>query len=172
MSEVRIYRRPLPVVARRERRGAEREAVARLVEEAFGAGTVLGHMADGRPYVASRPGVHVSVSHCADECVLAVSDRPVGVDVEMARLQLSGIASKFLTPSEAARGPHDMDALLRYWTAKEAVFKCAGIVGLVISEIEVSEDFSRAAARGCGYRLEFLCTEGKVMAIAGMGEDK
>lgn len=172
MSEVRIYRRPLAAVARRERRGAEREAVARLVVEAFGADAVMEHMDDGRPYVVSCPEKYVSVSHCTDECVLAVSDSPVGVDVETFRQQLAGIAIKFLTPAEAAHGPHDMDALMRYWTAKEAVFKCAGIKGLVISEIEVSDDFSRATVRGCEYRLEYFCTPGKVMAIAGMGEDK
>lgn len=156
-------------MARGERREVEREAVARLVAEVFGADAVMGHMPDGRPYVPSRPEVHVSVSHCADECVLAVSDSPVGVDVETARQQLARIAAKFLTSAEAARGQREMDTLLKYWTAKEAVFKCAGVEGMVISEIEVSEDFLYAIARKKIYRLQFFCTDGKVMAVAKMG---
>lgn len=166
MNNVRIYRTVLPDVARGERHRAESEAVARLVREAFGADAEIAHMDDGRPYVAACPEMYVSVSHCADECVLAVSNSPVGVDVETVRQQLLRIASKFLTPSEAVRGNVDMDSLLKYWTAKEAVFKCAGVEGLVVSEIEVSADFSHAKARGKEFLLEYFCADGKVMAVA------
>lgn len=169
MSDVKIYRSVLPPTVRDGRREAERAAVARLVADVFGAGVELAHSADGRPYLPSRPEVYISVSHCADECVLAVSDSPVGVDVETARQQLPRIAAKFLTPAEMARGPHELEALLKYWTAKEAVFKCAGIPSLVISEIEVSADMSHATARGVIFELDYIPASGKFLAIARRG---
>ena len=137
MNDVKIYRTPIAPSERAERRELEREAASKLVAGVFGHATVIAHEDDGRPYLPTHPGVCISLSHCVDECVLAVSDSPVGVDVETARPQLSRIAAKFLTSREMARGPHDVDALLRYWTAKEAVFKCAGMPSLVISEIEL-----------------------------------
>lgn len=167
MSKVKIYREVMPVISRGSRRAAEREVVAGLVTGVFGAGVEMSHDDDGRPYLPSRPDVYISVSHCADECVLAVSDGPVGIDVETARPQLSRVAAKFLTGAEASRGPHDILTLLQYWTAKEAVFKCAGVPALVISEIEVSADMSHAVAHGCVFSLEYHFSDGrKVMAVA------
>lgn len=162
-----IYRSQLPEAARGARREAERAAVGRLVETVLGAGVTIAHRDDGSPFVEGRDDLYVSVSHCADECVLAVSRRPVGVDIETARQQLTRIAGKFLTPAEAARGPHDLDSLLRYWTAKEAVFKCGGMPGLVISEIELTADLTRAHARGRVFTVEYHHpSPGKLIAVA------
>ena len=169
MNDVKIYRTPRAPSERAERRELEREAASKLVAGVFGHATVIAHEDDGRPYLPTHPGVCISLSHCVDECVLAVSDSPVGVDVETARPQLSRIAAKFLTSREMARGPHDVDALLRYWTAKEAVFKCAGMPSLVISEIELSDDMSHATARGESFELEYMPSPGKLLAIARRG---
>lgn len=149
---MRIYTGPIAPSARGGRREAEREAVRRLVARAFGPDVELGHDPNGRPYVPTMPGVYVSVAHCSDECLLAVSDIPVGVDIETARPQLARIAAKFLTQSEQAVGPHDIAALMRYWTAKEAVFKCAGIPALVISEIEVRHESPCRSMATCSPR--------------------
>ena len=46
-----------------------------------------------------------------------------------------------------------MSELLKMWTAKEAVFKCASVSDLVISEIEVSATMDYASARGIRYAV-------------------
>lgn len=151
-NHVRIYTRKIAPSARAGRREAEREAVNALIKSAFGAAVALEHDAAGRPYLPAVPDVHISISHCVDECVLAVSDRPVGIDIENARPQLVRLAPKFLTLSEQSAGPHDLPALMRYWTAKEAVFKCAGISGLVISGIEVRHESADRSLAICASR--------------------
>ena len=167
MNDVKIYRCPIAEADRRARREAEREAASQLVVMALGAGAKIAHRDDGSPYVEGREDVFISISHCADECVLAVSCRPVGVDIETSRQQLTRIAGKFLTPAEAARGPHGLDSLLRYWTTKEAVFKCGDMPGLVISEIELTADLTRAHARGRTFTVEYHTpSPDKLMAVA------
>lgn len=170
MNDVRIYRRAIAATTRGARREAEREAVAHLILEAFGPEARLTHDRHGRPYLEDEPSVYISISHSAEECLLAVSDRPVGIDIETPRGQLQRIAGKFLTPSELSRGPHDLGTLLRYWTAKEAAFKCAGIPSLVISEIELSPDLSHATARTEQYAITYIITPESVTAIARQGE--
>lgn len=166
MNDVKIYRRPLPATTRGARREAEREAVAQLIREAFGPEAKLTHDENGRPYLEGATDIHISISHSAEECLLAVSNRPVGIDIETPREQLQRIAAKFLTPAEYSRGPHDIGVLLRYWTAKEAVFKCSGMPSLVISEIELSPDLSYATARTDQYTITYIVTPESVTAIA------
>ncbi|MDE6377205.1 MAG: 4'-phosphopantetheinyl transferase superfamily protein, partial [Duncaniella sp.] len=142
---IKILTATIETTGRTGRRQAEREAALRLVRGWFGSDATIAHREDGAPYVEGR-GEYISVSHCADQCVVAVSDAPVGVDVETRRAQLLKIAPRFLTPREQAEigslGELDrdsqLDLLLHYWTAKEAVFKCASLPDLVISEIEVT----------------------------------
>ncbi|MCM1050997.1 MAG: 4'-phosphopantetheinyl transferase superfamily protein [Paenibacillus sp.] len=172
MIEIDIYRREIPASERGARRDCEREAVAALVARAFGDGTVLDHTPEGAPYIASRPGVHVSVSHSRGECVLAVSAVEVGVDLEEPREQLARVAGKFLTPEEKGRGELSVEDLARYWSAKEAVFKCAGISDLVISEIKIDGSMKKATARGEIFSIFFAENFAPaVLAIAVKGAE-
>ena len=162
---VEILTSTISVTPRSEHRKAEREAVASLVTRYFGTGATLEHTHDGAPYVHCFDG-YISVSHCVDLCVLAVSSEPVGVDIDIPRRQLMRVAPRFLTHREQAdidaRGEmtdeRRIDLLLHYWTAKEAVFKCAAIPDLVISEIEVvlDENFERARASVRGHRFAVM----------------
>ena len=108
---------------------AEREAVSRLVETAFGSGAALTHSAAGAPLVDGVEEGRVSVSHGAGYAALAVCDagRRVGIDVESPRAQLRRVVRRILTPREAEILPDaatcDIALLLRIWTAKEAVYK-------------------------------------------------
>ena len=152
---MKIFSSPIQCPNRSERRIKEIEAVTQLVARAFGPGAELRHTDEGRPYIDGRDDVYISISHCADICLLAVSDTPVGIDAETARDQLIGIAHKFLTQGEMARAPHSLTTLMRLWAAKEAVFKCASIPGLVISEIEISESMDYACARSRRFGIRF-----------------
>lgn len=127
-----------------EKRRAEREAVLKLVHEAFGPDVGYTHDADGAPVVEGVDS-YISVSHCSDRAVLTVrNEGPVGVDIERFRPQLRRIARKFLTDAESAVSPLSDEALLRLWTAKEAVFKAASDPSLTVSRIEVSLETLKA----------------------------
>lgn len=180
------------------RREDEAIAVKCLVEEAFGKGAVIDHTPEGAPYIQDRPGTYISISHCQDTCVMAVSDKPVGVDIETARPQLERIAHKFLTPCEmqslndkmqsldgemhildGEMHIHSLMTLMQLWTAKEAVFKCAGNPSLVISEIEILLDSintlsfheAKAIARRRTFDVCFpLITHSHVIAAASPGK--
>ena len=75
---------------------------------------------------------HFSLSHCDGVVAVAVSDEPVGIDVELSSYTVRpALAEKILSENEKAgylsltddgRG----DFLLRCWTAKESIFKMRG----------------------------------------------
>lgn len=104
--------------------------LADLLRSEFGIGefsiSIGGH---GKPYLADRPDIHFSISHCRSAIAVAVSDSPVGVDVEAFRSFSDGLLDKSMNPSEkaailASEEPQEVFASL--WTRKEAVFKLLG----------------------------------------------
>lgn len=80
----------------------------------------------GKPFVAGAP--HFSLSHSGHFVACAVSDRPVGVDIEALR-PLRDLTRRVCTEEEAAfvlENGFDSARFLQIWTAKEAVLKCTG----------------------------------------------
>lgn len=85
----------------------------------------------GKPYLVSEPGVHFSLSHSADWAVCAISDHPVGVDIERCEPGRRDVASRFFHKEEvrylntllpSARD----DAFYKLWTLKESFVKSTG----------------------------------------------
>ena len=95
-------------------------------------------------------GVHVSLSHRLGWIAAAVSDAPVGVDIECERPPRSAAAERamlMLSPAELADwrsvpAAAQEAALLACWTAKEAWFKAS-------APGTAPWDFRRIAARAC-----------------------
>ncbi|RII17627.1 4'-phosphopantetheinyl transferase sfp [Streptomyces sp. YIM 130001] len=85
----------------------------------------------GRPALSGVP-VHFSLSHAGRHALIAVSDRPVGVDIELVpEPALVTDVARALHPSErdqlAMLGPESApDAFARCWARKEAVLKGTG----------------------------------------------
>lgn len=82
----------------------------------------------GKPYLPGGP--EFSLSHAGDFAVCAVSDFPVGADIEKARVT-EAVAERFFHPDEvsflrALPVSEQADARLRLWTAKEAYTKYLG----------------------------------------------
>jgi 4'-phosphopantetheinyl transferase len=103
----------------------------------------------GKPELAGPAGrdVHFSLSHSGDRCAIAVSEEPVGIDVEEIRElpELEGIVRSRFAPDEAAEiltlsGEQRLRAFYRCWTRKEAYLKAtgAGIGGDSLQQVEVS----------------------------------
>ncbi|WP_197498353.1 4'-phosphopantetheinyl transferase family protein [Cupriavidus gilardii] len=88
---------------------------------------------NGAPLVARHADKHVSIAHVGDSVACAVSNRPIGLDLEMLRPGRSRAALLEAITDAAERSMllagrrHDAETLaLEAWTLKEAALKCRG----------------------------------------------
>ena len=86
----------------------------------------------GKPVLRGSE-LHFNVSHAGGLCALAISDSPVGIDLQnlsaLDRISdLSKFAERFLTPDERAIFSEEptKERLCRLWTRKEALVKLLG----------------------------------------------
>ena len=86
--------------------------------------------AHGKPFLEGHSGIHFNISHAADAIVCAVSDRPVGIDMEKKRKVNLRIINRFFAENERAfvlAGHNDQDErFTQIWTMKEAYVKYTG----------------------------------------------
>lgn len=112
------------------RRAAEKGAVGDIMALHL-PGVELRHLPSGAPCI---DGAFISITHARNVAAVAVSGRPVGIDLEYPRPQLERIAHKFLSVTERQTYT-TLPALLHAWTAKEAAFKACHAAGFPISVI-------------------------------------
>ena len=112
----------------------------------------------GKPYIESCP-VHFNISHASGIVAVAVSkSTPVGIDIEQLRQMRKGFAARYFNEAEQAvlRDANSPDeALIRLWTAKEAVGKQHGTgLGKNIPAIDTQEAMHTVLERnGTRYAL-------------------
>lgn len=82
--------------------------------------------AEGKPYLAKCP-LHLSLSHSGPFAVCALSDQPVGVDIERFRSVSPSLWRRYLAmePTEAMG---DVYTCILRWTRYEAALKRSGFV--------------------------------------------
>ena len=83
----------------------------------------------GKPALRDYPHIHFNLSHCRDAVVCAISDKPVGIDVESVSHYKESVARYTMNQQEMeqilqAERPDVM--FTRLWTMKEAVLKLSG----------------------------------------------
>jgi len=89
----------------------------------------LDYLPTGKPVLSN--GQYISISHSGMFVVVAVSSQPVGIDLEARNAKLLKISSRFKHPDDVIPVLSDEISRLQYlWTAKESVYKLAGIPGL------------------------------------------
>ena len=90
--------------------------------------------AHGKPYVLNLPA-HFNVSHSGDYTVVAISDRPIGIDVEvitdfsaiLAKKLFNEDELKYISGTSTTRKKALMQkSFFEIWTAKEAYLKYMG----------------------------------------------
>lgn len=90
---------------------------------------VFGKNEHGKPFLVDYPDVHFNISHCKSGIVVAVSDHPIGIDIESYR-KVSDSLLRYTMNEEEQRIIAESDDPVRtfteYWTKKEAVFKLRG----------------------------------------------
>lgn len=107
---------------------------------------------NGKPYAWNLP-LYFSISHSGDHVACAVSERPVGLDIEEKRARDVSAARRICSGKEldyilVGDGEERLLRFLRVWTAKEAYVKLTGegIKGMkkadffeLLSRLEVQE---------------------------------
>lgn len=83
----------------------------------------------GKPSLPDYPHIHFNISHCKGAVACAISERPVGVDIETFRPIRESIVRYAMNETEAQRilqatRPERAFAIL--WTQKEALVKLTG----------------------------------------------
>ena len=83
----------------------------------------------GKPFLKDHPEVHFNISHCKNGIAVAVSDQPIGIDIESYHQINEGLI-RYTMNEEEERIINESDDPARtfteYWTKKEAVFKLRG----------------------------------------------
>ena len=81
----------------------------------------------GKPSIVGHPEIYFNLSHCKEAVVCAISDKPVGVDVEGRREMGDKVVKRVFSPYEIeaimqSEEPFDI-GFIRLWTAKESIVK-------------------------------------------------
>ena len=96
----------------------------------------------GAPYLAAGP--YFSISHCKQGIAVAVSDSPIGVDIEAIRPLNENLVRKTMNSEEQAcifSSTHPEVEFIRLWTKKEAYVKMQG-TGIISDLHDILSDCS------------------------------
>jgi len=82
---------------------------------------------NGKPYLQGLP-FHFSFSHCKGYAAVAVSDHPIGIDIEIIHSRILKVAHKFLNESEKQMidnlsEQEQLKQFAFFWASKEAMYK-------------------------------------------------
>lgn len=115
----------------------------------FGRPTALEHDRHGAPRVTQFGG-YVSISHTRGLVMMAFSDNePVGIDVERISERVMRVRGRFVGDTEAQHiVADDVAANTLVWTAKEAMYKLAGVPGASLRDDFSIDSAMRAGADG------------------------
>lgn len=80
---------------------------------------------NGKPYIEGNP-LFFSIAHSGERAVIALSDKPVGVDMEIFKKRTRESLIKRYSERERAEICTEED-FLRHWTAREAYIKLYGL---------------------------------------------
>jgi len=96
---------------------------------------------NGKPYFPDRPDVYFSLSHSRTHVLCALSDKPVGVDIESPRTISERAVIYFCSNEELALfDPLDL------WVLKESYVKLFGETMAMIKSLRFSRDGDRIVA--------------------------
>ena len=83
----------------------------------------------GKPSIVGHPEIHFNLSHCRDAAICAVSEIPIGVDVESVREFKESVARYSMNDEELQKiwNSERPDVVFtKLWTMKEATVKMTG----------------------------------------------
>ena len=83
----------------------------------------------GKPSIMGHPEIHFNLSHCKEAVVCAVSNQPIGIDVESIREYKENLVNYTMNDEEINQinsSDNPAAAFIRLWTMKEATTKLIG----------------------------------------------
>ena len=83
----------------------------------------------GKPSIIGHPEICFNLSHCKEAAICAISDQPVGVDVESVRSFNESLVRYTMNEDEIRQIESSEDqavAFIRLWTMKESAMKLIG----------------------------------------------
>lgn len=118
----------------------------------------------GKPHL--KDGVNISISHSFDFSVIVLSDKNVGIDLELRRDLVKKIAYKFAEEEFVYESQHNSEEFVRkltvIWGVKEAVFKVRNEVGISFKDhifvrpFEIKDEKTTALLDFNAVKREFL----------------
>lgn len=125
-----------------EKRANEKAAALLLVKHVLGSNAEILYEKSGKPYVKSGPNISITHSHNYLG-VIFCKDHAVGIDIEKVRDKIINIRRKFMSVDELSQVTDtSLEEHTIYWCAKEALYKAAGIEGLIFAEQMHIEPFN------------------------------
>lgn len=127
----------------------------------------------GKPRLVGG-GMHFSVSHTAGRAAVAIcKSAPIGIDIEACdpRLDAGTLSAAMLSPAERRAAGGRLDAILTYWTRKEALIKALNAGSRTHPrDIDASTDPATSTSALGTCRLQNLQPgDGYVAALARVG---
>ncbi len=110
------------------RRSLLGERLARTLLNKWGADADIERDENGKPYSSKSP-FFISISHCEDAVVAAISEEPVGIDIEKLKPVSDALIKRACNEAEiefikaAENEGEKSERFFSVWTAKEAYFK-------------------------------------------------
>jgi len=81
----------------------------------------------GKPYLADKNNVHISISHANEFVAIAVNyQEPCGIDIEKISAKALRVKSKFMNEKELGLAAENEELATTMWSAKEALYKYYG----------------------------------------------
>ncbi len=118
------------------------------------------YTAEGKPFILGRPDIHFSFSHSGNVALCALSDQPVGVDVEVPRKITPSLVSYTMNDREQEQINASADPALRFlyfWTRKEALLKLTGE--------GIRNDMTQALSESGKYHFETVKTNSYLFSV-------
>lgn len=130
----------------------------------------------GKPLL-NEDNMHISISHSQDFACIYLSNCNVGVDIEQSHRNISRVSKRFLNREEQkfiASLDNEQFAMILYWAAKEAIFKCTSEHGILFNEqisippfpISKTNDFEGrllVQKKETRYTMQFFTIENNVL---------
>jgi phosphopantetheinyl transferase (holo-ACP synthase) len=108
------------------KRELEKNGAVYLLEKMFNKACELNYSEEGKPSIKNSD-CHISISHSHDKLVILSNNASyTGVDIELIRDKVIKIKDKFLSEPELTTVQDNVEKLIIYWAAKEALYKLYG----------------------------------------------
>lgn len=125
-------------------RQAERLAWRIMLRQELCSTPEVAYSPSGAPTIIDSQYKHISVSHCADRVMVALSQWPCGVDIERLDRRFTQLAPRYMNNQELMLALSH-EAMAAVWCAKECLYKMASQSGLdlrgdiLITEIDLNK---------------------------------